>query len=266
MDFEKFSQDLKQARIEKKVSLMDISSETRINLKYLEAIENGEFQILPQTYVRAFLREYALMVGLNPEEVLQQYNIARQETASRKPEETLPKTAPAQDGTAMNKIIKRISSLSSLQRNIAFGVFIFLGIVLIIVLANSNKSEEYERPVSEVPFDRVIRENEAASVPSPSVVADSVPAVITLKRDSLRLEISTTDSVWISLLIDGKMGEEYLFDANRRKSWTAKDRFVITMGNAGGATFKLNGKNIGALGKRGAVVRNAVITDANLKN
>ena len=38
------------------------------------------------------------------------------------------------------------------------------------------------------------------------------------------------------------------------------------MGNAGGATFQLNGKDIGPLGKRGAVVRNAVITEANLKN
>ena len=48
--------------------------------------------------------------------------------------------------------------------------------------------------------------------------------------------------------------------------WAAKERFVVTMGNAGGATFQLNGKDIGALGKRGAVVRNAVISEANLKN
>lgn len=45
----------------------------------------------------------------------------------------------------------------------------------------------------------------------------------------------------------------------------AKERFVITMGNAGGATFQLNGKDIGALGKRGAVVRNAVISETSLK-
>jgi hypothetical protein len=38
------------------------------------------------------------------------------------------------------------------------------------------------------------------------------------------------------------------------------------MGNAGNATFQLNGKDIGSLGRRGAVVRNAVISEANLKN
>jgi hypothetical protein len=48
--------------------------------------------------------------------------------------------------------------------------------------------------------------------------------------------------------------------------WVAKERFVVTMGNAGGATFRLNGKDIGSLGKPGAVVRNSILTKANLKN
>jgi hypothetical protein len=48
--------------------------------------------------------------------------------------------------------------------------------------------------------------------------------------------------------------------------WAAKERFVVTMGNAGGATFRLNGKDIGSLGKRGAIVRNSILTEANLNN
>jgi cytoskeletal protein RodZ len=266
MDLEKFSEELKQARQEKKVSLVDISTETRINLKYLEAIENGEFHILPQTYVRAFLREYALMINLNPEDILQRYNLARQEANSKKSDEPTSRDIPVKEGTVMNTLIKRVSSLTSLQRNIAFGIFIVFAIVMIIVLANNDKTAESEKSISEVPFDRVIRENEATSISSPAVVTDSSRIFIAPKRDSLHLEIATLDSVWISLLIDGKNGEEYLFDANRKRVWTAKERFVITMGNAGGATFKLNGKNIGSLGKRGAVVRNAIITESNLKN
>ena len=77
--------------------------------------------------------------------------------------------------------------------------------------------------------------------------------------------MTTQDSVWINILIDGKIGETHLFGPKRKRSWAAKDRFVVTMGNAGGATFQLNGKDIGALGKQGAVVRNAVISAANLK-
>ena len=122
------------------------------------------------------------------------------------------------------------------------------------------------KPVSEVPFERVIRESEAASALPPTARIDTIPTAGTFKKDSLRLEITTLDSVWISLLIDGKKVEEYLFGPNKRRTWIAKDRFAITMGNAGGATFRLNGKSIGSLGRRGAVVRNAAITEANLKN
>jgi hypothetical protein len=264
MKLEQFGEELKQMRLERKISLMDISTETRINVKFLEAMEHGQFQILPQTYVRAFLREYALILGLNPNDLLQQYIGAFQETTGQKAE-TLPRE-PAHAKLLGGAFEPRILSLTPFQRNIAIGAFIGAAILLVVILANFNTMPEMSKSISEVPFDRVIRESEAASPHARASRMDSVPIVTAPARDSLRLEISTTDSVWISLLIDGKKAEEYLFAPNRRRTWIAKDRFVITMGNAGGATFRLNGKSIGLLGKRGAVVRNAVITEANLKN
>ena len=82
--------------------------------------------------------------------------------------------------------------------------------------------------------------------------------------DNLVLEMVTTDSIWFSIVIDGKEAEEYLFPPLRQKIFTAKNEFSITMGNGGGARFKLNGKELGVLGKRGAVVRNLVINKSNL--
>ena len=76
MNLEQFGEELKQTRLEKEISLMDISAETRISLKFLDAIEHGQFQILPQTYVRAFLREYAMMIGLDPNDIMQRYESA----------------------------------------------------------------------------------------------------------------------------------------------------------------------------------------------
>lgn len=84
MDLKQFGEELKQLRLEKKISLVDISTETRINVKFLEAIERGEFHILPQTYVRAFLREYATILDLDPLDLLQRYEHAHQENASQK--------------------------------------------------------------------------------------------------------------------------------------------------------------------------------------
>jgi cytoskeletal protein RodZ len=266
MNLEQFGEELAQARLAKGISLIDISAETRINLKFLEAIERGQFQILPQTYVRAFLREYALSLSLDPKDVLQRYNSIQQEGRSRKSNEVATEHISAQTRMSAGDIKNQLLKLSSLQRNIAFGIFLIVIVVLVIVLANMKKESDSVKSVVEIPFDRVIRESEAASNPPPSAAVDSVPTFKAQQKDSLRLEITTLDSVWISLLIDDTQGAEYLFAPHRKRIWVAKERFVVTMGNAGGAVFRLNGKDIGSLGKPGAVVRNSILTKANLKN
>jgi cytoskeletal protein RodZ len=266
MNLEQFGQELQTARIAKQISLLDISAETRINLKFLEAIERGQFQILPQTYVRAFLREFALMVDLDPSEIMKRYDKARMDISANKPDDSAPHQHPKKDVNSVENQEQPAFSFSTFQRNIILGVLLLGAVAIVLYLATMNKIDESDKPISEVSFDRVIRESEAASISQPYATPDTSPAVIPQKIDSLRLQITTHDSVWISLLIDGKKGEEYLFAPNRKRTWIASERFVVTMGNAGGATFQLNGKEIGALGKRGAVLRNAVITEATLKN
>jgi len=266
MNLEQFGEELAQARLAKGISLLDISAETRINLKYLEAMERGQFQILPQTYVRAFLREYALSLSLDPNDVLQRYNSIQQEGRSRKSDEVVLHQNSPQTRITTGDIKNQLLKLSPLQRNLAFGIFLVVIIILVIVVANLKKEPDSINPIAEIPFDHVIRESEAASISPPFAAVDSIPAFKAPQKDSLRLEITTLDSVWISILIDDTSGAEYLFAPKRKRTWVAKERFVVTMGNAGGATFRLNGKDIGSLGKRGAVVRNSILSEASLKN
>jgi len=62
---------LKAARLEKNLSLGDISRETRITAKYLEAIEANDFDKLPPaTFTKGFMQNYARCVGLDPPNVL----------------------------------------------------------------------------------------------------------------------------------------------------------------------------------------------------
>ena len=72
-----FAEDLKSVRVEKNISLKDISARTRLNVSILENLENGEFSFQPQTYIRAFLKQYIVSVGLDPEEILFDYDLAR---------------------------------------------------------------------------------------------------------------------------------------------------------------------------------------------
>ncbi|WP_342428773.1 RodZ domain-containing protein [Paenibacillus sp. FSL L8-0158] len=65
-------QQLKEARLQKGLSLDDVQEMTKIRKRYLEAIETGDYKVLPGSfYVRAFIKTYAETVGLNPDEILE---------------------------------------------------------------------------------------------------------------------------------------------------------------------------------------------------
>lgn len=65
---------LREAREAKGISLGEISGNTRIKLEYLRAMEDGDFSFLPRPYVRMFVKAYAEEVGLDPDEVLAEFD------------------------------------------------------------------------------------------------------------------------------------------------------------------------------------------------
>ena len=67
-----FYKELKDLRVSKEISLEDLESKTKINIKYLNAIEQGDFDILPTPYLRLFIRAYAIEIGGNAERALEQ--------------------------------------------------------------------------------------------------------------------------------------------------------------------------------------------------
>jgi len=67
-----FYKELKDLRVSKEISLEDLESKTKINIKYLNAIEQGNFDILPTPYLRLFIRAYAIEIGGNAERALEQ--------------------------------------------------------------------------------------------------------------------------------------------------------------------------------------------------
>ena len=89
-------EQLRKAREAKGLSISDIEKATKIQSRYLEAIENNDFDKLPgDFYVRAFIRQYAQIVGLDGKELLSQYQgeVANEVTS----EVSQPEESPAQE-------------------------------------------------------------------------------------------------------------------------------------------------------------------------
>jgi cytoskeletal protein RodZ len=61
--FDKFAEELKTLRETKDLTLQQVAVKTKIDYKFLEAMESGDFEFLPELYVKAFLREYLRILG-----------------------------------------------------------------------------------------------------------------------------------------------------------------------------------------------------------
>ena len=73
----KFAEDLKNAREKMGITLLDIASETKLHPSIFEKIEDGDFNFQPQTYIKAFLKQYAKYLRLDPIQVLRDYDLAK---------------------------------------------------------------------------------------------------------------------------------------------------------------------------------------------
>jgi cytoskeletal protein RodZ len=270
MNLETFGAELRSQRELKQVSLTAISEATRISEKMLEAIEAGKFSVLPQAYIRAFLRAYARAIDLNPDDVLRRYDsvnreirAAAEEWVSRtKPHVIRPERTPTGSTQASSGV-----SLSSIVAAAA----ILMAVAAVIFFANRESAVPTQEPLSKIPFDKAVRESEATAAqpeqapPQTSLQASPPATTVRPVADSLHLEITTTDSVWVAIVIDNVKHAQYLFPRGRVRSWAAKEQFLVSMGNAGAATFRLNGGNLGALGKRGTIARNVLITQSGIQ-
>src|ERR1051325_9853372 len=69
-----FGSTLRKKREALGISLDDIANETRISVRFLQAIENEEFQRLPGgVFNRGFIRTFAQRVGLDPNQAVAEY-------------------------------------------------------------------------------------------------------------------------------------------------------------------------------------------------
>lgn len=237
---------LKKAREDKGLKLEDISKRTRISIKFLEKIENGVYDFAPEPYVRAFIRSYARIVGLNPDEVIKQYE---SEIALLKPKEEKKEEKKPQFDVA-----------SFVSENILWliGGFVIVMIVVFIFIGVEDRQVKSAKQIQKKGFETAVEEISKIG-PVESVKLES-------EIDSLELKIIATDTVWFSVVIDSFQAEEFLMQPNTSLFLKAKDNFNFTIGNAGGIKFVLNGHEFGPIGRSGAVVRNYVINREKLKS
>tara|TARA_B100000945_G_C20421518_1_gene618288 strand:+ start:1353 stop:2300 length:948 start_codon:yes stop_codon:yes gene_type:complete len=70
---ETFFEALKAHRESQKIEIQSICEFTKINFKYIDAIESGDFSILPTVYIRLFIRSYSEFIGADSKKALKDF-------------------------------------------------------------------------------------------------------------------------------------------------------------------------------------------------
>lgn len=135
-------QKLKDARLARGMTLEDVQELTKIRTRYLEAIEAGDYKVLPGSfYVRAFIKTYAEAVGIDPDELLTEH---RQHVPDTTPEPTME---PVLQKRRSTRAAERNSKWLSTTLMWSFAVLILVVIYMYFtVWGKSNEAANDNQP------------------------------------------------------------------------------------------------------------------------
>jgi helix-turn-helix protein len=215
---------LHEARTRRKLSLQQAEEATKIRLRYLQAIEDEDWDQLPgDTYARAFIRTYGALLGLDGERLAEEH---RRQRGATRPGERLPRVDPRPLRTPRPRRQRRISP----QLAGALVSALVLGAFLVIGLALDGDS------------------NDSGSAPGPRIddAKAAAPATARHRRSSRRghsLRIESEGEVWVCLL--GGRGEALvngvILEPGETEGPFRSGSFTLALGN-GAVTMSVDGR------------------------
>ena len=244
-----FGQALRDAREDLGVSLAEAERETRINRRYLEALEaEDDAAMPPAVYTRGFIRTYSQYLGLNPDTMLDAYS----------PQQAIV------DNVQIRPIPAEINAPRSLPIRPAV---VLAGLIVASLLAvylwgqYTSFRENVERietaPTSRTPAATVVaaRAPFASPAPSPDVpsLAGSSPSPVVPEK-GLVVDAKVVDRTWMEVWVDGRSVMADTVQNGFTRSFTADQQVRMRVGNAAGVQVVVNGASQGPLGGRGQAV------------
>ena len=244
-----FGKKFSSARDAKGLSLDQIAEETRISTRFLRAIEQETFHLLPGgVFNRGFIRTYATQVGLDPDMAVAEYQDLTEETVVEEP--------------------SRSTELAP-ERHIvpvAIGGLIVLIVLFYIFTRDSDVATEAAEPTGAT-SQTMARPEPAPPVnraATPQPPPSSPPATATNTFEGVSIQIQVHDATWIAIATDGRevVGGEIL-SAGTSRRYTAREAIELTVGNAAGLSLRINDREVPSLGRTGQV-RVLTITPNNI--
>lgn len=231
-----FGRYLQAIRLKKKISLEEVSAQTRIGLSSLMMIEQEDLERLPdEVFVKGFLRSFAGAIGADGDVAVRRYqshlNILQQGTVS---EDSVGKSSARMRW----KLLIPVILLAVIMGLTLFGGAFFHK------QPDEGKSHEQNMPVDISPSADSQKHQE---VDSGAETGESV-------AEKLVLKITALEDTWLKVIIDEKDSTEYTLASGDKLELQATAGYNLLIGNSGGLKIVLNDKPVPLAGKSGEVV------------
>jgi len=290
-----FGAKLRDARERRGVSLRQIANATKISIAALEALERNDISRLPGgIFSRAFVRSYAVEVGLDPETTIQEF-------IAQFPNDSVTAGHPTSDQVEDHEAVES-------ERRTA-GTFLWLAVVslpiagAVVYFATSGRpvfggAAQPPAAVAEVPPEQTRLGESApavepaqpsnpaqsaappepaspaagAAAPSTAAPAGTAPspgadaaAGSEASTDRFSVQLAATRPCWVSAVVDGKKQIDRLMQTGERTTIDVRRELVLTAGDAEALKLTFNGTAARPLGTAGEVVSRR-FTPANFRS
>ena len=279
-------QKLKDARIAKGLTLDDLQQTTKIQKRYLIAIEEGNYDALPgKFYVKAFARQYAETVGLNPNEIIQELD---QELGMPASPEEQPETTSRvqkreeltrpQDNSLSAKISKYLPTII-----IVVVVVAILGTIYAVAWGNHEKAknQQIEQTNTKVAVSTDVKKPAKKKKSESSTTSKKEQKIVNVasagstftynvenapSQSTIELGASGGSS-WDAVYVGGVQSWQGTLQLGATKEIqvpAGTSRVVLSIGNSNASTVKINGHKLNFLAQNSSLtVRKLVLNFTN---
>ncbi len=274
-----FGEYLREARERAGLAPEALAGTTRIQRRYLEALEAEDWDALPGGVIgRGFVRVVAREVGLDPKEALERYREARGEGEDGRPNHSLPE-AEWKVHLRGERSGPPLLLVFLLLAGTALGVWIWSpwSVERSLEVAEPSTPVETRPSVAavepspaeaEAPGEPLEEESEeyappadapADSAEQPDAVSEPAPepavvAEVLQEPTAHRLEVQAVEKVWLRVQPDGGRASESILGPGDSRTYEADENIVLKLGNAGGVRLWWDGEALRVPGGPGQVV------------
>ena len=254
-----YYKDLKELRIEAGIELEEIHNRTKISLAALRAIESGEFNKLPHTYVRLFVRAYANEIGTDEdlalielEKSLSKESIAKE---VKKPNNKFLNLEQDTKKKIVAKINPSLISAKNIRTDMVKGVALLSVLIFsIYIIRQINREEASKSPIiypsdyeEEGAITNQVLQNDF------DLFTESVQ--IMEEKSPFTLKVATVERVWYKTKIDSLTFIEDILPSGDNRLYEFSDSLIVLFKYSKGLNLYLNGSSLNSFNSSSSPLR-----------